>query len=43
MISAPPTRALHATQGGSKEAQQPPIELLNDDPELPEPEYVDFA
>jgi hypothetical protein len=31
-----------ATEGG-KAAREPPIDQLNDDPELHEPEFVDFA
>jgi hypothetical protein len=34
--------ATHATEGG-KEAKEPPIDLLNNGPELLENEFVDFA
>jgi hypothetical protein len=37
-----PLNAAIATEGG-KEAQEPPIDLLNDDPELLQPEFVDFT
>jgi hypothetical protein len=39
--SIPPDATI-ATEGG-KAALEPPIDLLNDDPELHEPEFVDFA
>jgi hypothetical protein len=37
-----PHVATIATKGG-KAALEPPIDLLNDDPEIHEPEFVDFA
>jgi hypothetical protein len=37
-----PHDAAIATEGG-KAAQEPPIDMLNDDPELLESEFVDFA
>jgi hypothetical protein len=39
--SIPPDATI-ATEG-AKAAHEPPIDLLNDDPELHEPEFVDFA
>jgi hypothetical protein len=40
-IATVPLDATIATEGG-KAAQDPHIDLLNDDPELREPEFVDF-
>jgi hypothetical protein len=37
-----PLNATIATEGG-KAAPEPPIDMLNNDPELHEPEFVDFA
>jgi hypothetical protein len=37
-----PNDATIAIEGG-KAAHEPPIDLLNDDPELHEPEFVDFS
>jgi hypothetical protein len=39
--SIPPDATI-ATEGGEA-AHEPPIDMLNDDPELHEPEFVDFA